>query len=263
MALSAREIEFAYPGGGRVLAGVSLAAEPGEVVALVGPNGAGKSTLLRTLLGVLRPDSGAVTLDGEDVAAMTDRARARRLAYIPQRSVPAFSFSVRQVVAFGRHAAARAGGGREVDAALARVGLTDRADEPYAILSAGQQQRATLARALAQIGEGRGGAGRYLLADEPVSSMDPRHALEAMEILREVAGRGVGVLVVLHDLTIALRFADRALVLAEDGRLAADGPVASALDPAVLGRVFGVRFERLGGPEDAKAALVTSGLAPH
>lgn len=214
------------------------------VTAIVGPNGAGKSTLLRLMLGVLRPTAGSVTIDDQPVAALTERARARFIAYIPQRSSVAFAFRVRQVVAMGRYASG-GGEGKAVERALQAVGLADRGDDLIGELSAGQQQRATLARALAQL-EARPGA--VVLADEPFSAMDPAHAIEGAGILRRLAQGGMSVVMVVHDLNLALRCADRAMVLgtpAERGsRVIADGPVEQALSPEVLSRVFQVRFER-------------------
>lgn len=227
-----------------VLDSVDFSPEPGLVTAIVGPNGAGKSTLLRLMLGVLRPTAGSVMIDDHPVAQLPERDRARVIAYIPQRSSVAFAFRVRQVVAMGRYAS---GGGEAeaVERALGLVGLTDRADDLIGELSAGQQQRATLARALAQL-EARPGS--TILADEPFSAMDPAHALEGAGILRGLARTGMSVVMVVHDLNLALRFADRALVLGEAGergsRVVADGPVDDALSADVLSRVFHVRFER-------------------
>lgn len=261
MPLAAQNISFSY-GEAPVLRGVSFALRPGEVTALVGPNGAGKSTLLRILLGVLRPDAGLAALGGTDVHALPAAARAARIAYVPQRTTLAFSFSVRQVVAFGRYAGGGGPDAAAIDRALAAVDLAGRADAPYGTLSAGQQQRATLARALVQIDRGAALEGKTLLADEPVAAMDPRHAIGAMVMFRDLALRGLSVLVVLHDLTLALRFAHRALVLGDDGALAADGPAHEALDPSILSGVFAVPFQRLGGEDLASAALIASAAPP-
>jgi iron complex transport system ATP-binding protein len=238
--LEAVNLSFGYLARRPVLREVSLALEPGAVTAIVGPNGAGKSTLVRLLLGILEPGAGQVLLDGVAVGAIPHRQRARRLAYVPQRPSVAFAFSVRQYVELGGFAApgvARAA----ADAALESAELAERADDPFPTLSAGQQQRAAMARAIVQL-NGSAGSTSALLADEPVSAMDPRHALRAMGLLRSLAARGAAVGVVLHDLGLALRFCDRAAVLDAGGRLASAGPAASTLTPAVLDPVFGVRF---------------------
>ena len=242
MTLRAEDLHFGYRPRAPVVRNVSFGLAQRAVTALVGPNGAGKSTLLRLLLGTLTPQAGRVTLDGRPLAALGHRERAARIGYVPQRASLAFAFTVRQVVRLGLYAAGRADGGA-VDGALRAVDLAPRADEPFGVLSAGQQQRATLARVLAQL---HGRPSPIILADEPVSAMDPRHALETMTLLRGIAAAGGSVLVVLHDLTLALRWADRALVLDAEGRLVADGPAAESLEPSVLGGVFGVRFDRIG-----------------
>jgi len=229
-----------------VLEGVTFTLEPGKVTVVAGPNGSGKTTLLRLLLGLLRPTSGRATLDGRDLHRHRPADRAARLAYVPQRAHVAFPFSVRQVVALGR----RNGSGEAAEEALRRVGLADAADRPFHELSAGQQQRVALARAVCQLGApAPPGVTRALLADEPTAALDPAHAFGAMELLGELASAGLTVVVVLHDLTLAERYAHHAIVLDQTGRVAAHGPARGALDPGVLGRVFGVRFVKLG---DAK-----------
>jgi len=197
------------------------------------------------------------------VSRLSVRERAARIALVPQSTTPGTSYSVAQTVRLGRLAfhepAAKL---REITrAALARVELLDRADQPLGSLSAGQQQRALLARALAQlslVGEPPGAAdarkGRYLLADEPVASMDPRHALLAVDVLREAAAAGAGVLIVVHDFALAFRVADDAVVLDAGGKVAASGPSSEVLRPAVLDGVFGSRFAMV-GPTDGPGSF--------
>lgn len=263
MPLRAVDLVFGYAPDRPVLGGVSARLDAGSMCALVGPNGAGKSTLLKLLLGVLRPSGGRVLLDDRGVLELPHRERARRMAYVPQRASLAFAFTVREFVRLGRFAARGEGDAAAADAALERVGLADRADDPLGTLSAGQQQRAGLARALAQLHGGGDGRERFLLADEPVSAMDPRHALEAMSLLRSLADAGLGVVVVLHDLTLASRFCDRALVLEEGGRLAAEGASSEALSPEVLGRVFGVGFASVEAPGGERVLIPSLGGAGH
>ena len=270
------QVSFGF--GGRpprqVLNQISFSPRPGSFTAILGPNGAGKTTLLRLMLGLLTPTSGQITVDGTRLADLTARQRAHRLAYIPQRSTVAFPYTVRQVVAMGRYAASTS---RQdpapVDRAIRAVGLEDRADEPIGVLSAGQQQRATLARALAQI---EGHDSPLILADEPVSAMDPAHAISAMSVLTDLARRGSAVVVVLHDLNLAARWAQDALVMrATDsgGSAVAFGAIADVLVPEVLSPVFGVDFERVARADGshvliplqrhpAPAAGPAAGLAP-
>ncbi len=236
--LALRDVHFEYPGR-PVLRAVSAEFPRAAVTAVIGPNGAGKSTLLRLLLGLLAPSRGTVLKDSKPLASLPPRERARTLAYVPQHSQVAFPFTAREVVRLGRY---NAGGGDDgVDEALARVDIADRARDLFGHLSAGQQQRVTLARALTQLE----GGGHYLLADEPVSAMDPSHALRAMGVLTSLAAAGLGVVVVLHDLSLVLRYASRVVVLAPDGTPAAEGPVGEVLAPGLLERVYGVPFRPL------------------
>ncbi|TVQ59296.1 MAG: ABC transporter ATP-binding protein [Phycisphaerales bacterium] len=256
--LAFENIAFGYKRGTPVLRGVSAAFEPGRVHAIVGPNGAGKTTLLRIGLGLLRPWEGRATLGGRDVRSLRAQDRATRLAYTAQRSSVVGAFSVRQVVRFARHATGADEGA--VDRALATMRIEDRAAEAFANLSVGQQQRVALARSLAQIdGPADAMPSRVLLADEPVSAMDPAHALHAMTTLRGVARRGAAVVVVLHDLTMARRFADDALVLDAAGRIAAHGAASSTLTANRLSDVYGVGFVEAEGGAGGVAILPVEG----
>jgi iron complex transport system ATP-binding protein len=237
--LSASDIAFHYHPSRPVLDSISLAPRPGAITAIVGPNGAGKSTLLRLLLGVLSPTRGRITLDKADIASLPARVRARRMAYIPQKTSPAFGFTVRECIRMGRLASDLRDDPGPVDRALASVGLASRAQDPFDTLSAGQQQRAILARALAQLD---GASNSILLADEPASALDPRQSLEALSTLKEQANSGTAVILVIHDLSLASRFCDDAIVLTDQGKIAASGPVLHTLIPSVLDPVFGVRF---------------------
>jgi iron complex transport system ATP-binding protein len=237
-----------------VLRDVSLRLAPGRITAFIGPNGAGKSTLLRLMGGIRTPVSGSVRLESAEVSAMPPRARAGRIGYLGQRPEVAFAYTVREFVALGLYAAGRAGARGAVELCLETVDLSARAEEVFGVLSAGQQQRAALARVLAQLGDG--GDGAVLLADEPISAMDPRHVLGTLDLFRRLAGRGAAIALVLHDLTLASRFCDCAAVLGGDGRLVAMGPVAEVLIPQVLDPVFDVRFRVLSDGADPAGRVV-------
>ena len=227
-------------GRAAVLHGVSLAVEPGEVVAVVGPNGAGKSTLLAVLSGTLAPGAGQVGLEGRPLSEWTPRALACKRAVLPQHSELAFSFRVLEVVLLGRSPHAGAGG-RERDlavaqASLAATGTGHLADRVYTTLSGGERRRVQLARVLAQIGfpatNGRG-AGRYLLLDEPTAGLDLAYQHTTLETAREAAGRGVGVVAILHDLNLAAVYADRIAVL-HGGHVAAEGTPEKVLTESMV-----------------------------
>ena len=229
-----------------ILAGLDLALRPGEVTVLLGPNGAGKSTLLSALAGLLAPASGKVLLDGEDLSALAPAARARRIGFLPQTPEVAWPLEVRILVGLGRipHIGARglsADDARIIEAALAEAGAADLADRDASTLSGGERARVMIARVLA-------GEPDWLLADEPRAGLDPGCQIDAAQTLVRRARAGCGVVLTLHDLTLAARIADRVLVLAE-GKLLADGPPEVALVPDVLARAFGVRTALRRGPE--------------
>ncbi|MFJ8648445.1 ABC transporter ATP-binding protein [Streptomyces sp. NPDC093546] len=231
-------LRFGYPGR-EVLDGVDLAIAPGELVALVGLNGCGKSTLLRLCAGLLKPAAGRVLLDGDDLARLSRRAAARRVALLHQQAPAVPGMTVRQLVRQGRYAARgplgmlRDGDDAVCARAMADVGVTEWADRPVDALSGGERQRVRLAMALAQ-------DTRVLLLDEPTTYLDLRHQLEVMQtVVRLREERGLTVVMVLHDLGHAARFADRIVAL-RDGRVAADGPPAEVVTPALLADVLGV-----------------------
>ncbi len=239
MPISAKQVRFRYPQGPIVLDGVSCAIRSGAITAIIGPNGSGKSTLIRLLAGLRVPDAGQVTLDDQALAAISHKDRARSIAFIEQRPNLAFDFGVRRVVEFGTHAT-RADTNR-VDDALERFELADIATKPYGHLSVGQQQRVSIARAWVQIASNPNG---YLLADEPCSAMDPKHSQSTMGALRSLAEIGVGVGVVIHDLTSAAHWADDAIVLNQLGEVVAQGSADEALTDSVLSAVFEVQIRR-------------------
>ena len=247
MTLRLQSLTTGYRRGASVLQGVSAEFPAGAVTAVIGLNGAGKTTLLRAALGLLDAWSGSATIAGRATAALSPRERAAALAYAPQRPTIVGAFTARRVVALGR-IALRARPDL-IDRALDAVGLADKADEPFASLSAGQQQRAALARSLAQLDIWSPAPGpRALCTDEPFASLDPAHALRVIDLLRTAAGSGVAVVLATHDLTAARRCADRALALAADGRALAAGEAHHVLDPAVLAGVLGVEFHAAGTP---------------
>jgi iron complex transport system ATP-binding protein len=226
-------------GSARAIAGLSTELRAGEITAICGPNGAGKSSLLLGLAGLLSAVEGNVALDGEDVRALTPRARAQAIGYLPQAGDVAWDVAVESLVALGRlphRDAARA----PVEAALAALSLGDLRTRPVSRLSGGERARALLARVLA-------GEPRWILADEPLAALDLAHQLSLIGHLRAAARAGQGVVIVLHDLPLAMNHADRVLVL-KDGRLLCDDVPERALAPHVIAAGWGVEARWLGEP---------------
>lgn len=225
-------------GGEAILADIDAAFAPGKVTAILGPNGAGKSTLLACLAGLRRPDSGAVRLDGEEVLHLAPRARARRMAFIPQTPEIAWAVEARILVGLGRtpFIGARGLSGEDavaIDQAMDRAGVAAFADRDVTTLSGGERARVMIARALA-------GDPAWLLADEPLAGLDPGHQLDAAVLFRRLAAEdGRGVIVTLHDLSLAARMADRILLLV-GGRVLAEGAPAEVLTPRNLSAAYGV-----------------------
>jgi iron complex transport system ATP-binding protein len=225
-------------GGRWLVRDATLAVAPGQFVALVGPNGSGKSTLLRLLAGIWAPSAGAVTLDGRPVGRLRRRELARAVTLVPQDTHIAFPFSVRELVAMGRHA--HLGrfdreGAADRDAiarGLARADVAALADRDATTLSGGERQRVLIARSLAT-------EARHLLLDEPTASLDVAHALDVLALCRRLADDGHAVAVALHDLNLARRYATDAALL-RGGAVIAAGPAAQVLTPAAVGDVFGV-----------------------
>lgn len=231
------------------LRGVSLSLRPGEVTAICGPNGAGKSSLLSCLAGLLAPATGAVILHGAPFAAMPLEARARTLGYLPQTPEVAWDVSVQTLAGLGR-LPWRTGAAEDaaaVDAALSALDLPAFAHRPVSQLSGGERARALLARVLA-------GTPRWLLADEPLANLDLAHQLALLGHLRACAAQGMGVVLVLHDLALAMNHADRVVVL-DQGSVQADGPPEQALAEAVLAQVWGVKAHWLGDPGQRALAV--------
>jgi iron complex transport system ATP-binding protein len=235
-------------GGRTVLHDIGFDLAAGEVLGVLGANGAGKSTLLRCLLGLQRREGGSVLIAGRALESHDGPALARRMAWVPQPKGAGMGLAVADVVALGRlphrGTAAAADDAAAVQHALRTMRLEALALRPLAELSGGERQRVLIARALAQ-------RCPLLLFDEPTSDLDLRHQLATLACMRALAHeQGVAALVVMHDLALAGRFADRLLLL-EAGRTLALGPWREVLTVANLRRAYGVEAhvgERDGRP---------------
>ncbi|OWY27354.1 ABC transporter ATP-binding protein [Herbaspirillum robiniae] len=239
-----------------ILDGIRLDVAAGEVVALLGPNGAGKSTLLRCVNQLAGRYRGRILVDGRDAAALAPRELARTVSWVPQQAGGSMALRVLDMVLLGRAPHRRRGSG-ERDLAIAleaisRLHLEELALRPVDRLSGGERQRVMLARAMAQ-------EGRLMLLDEPTSDLDLRHQVEAMQAVREIArARDAAMLVAIHDLALAARFADRLVMLA-GGRIHAAGPWREVLTPANILAVYGVHARV--GCDDGIPYVIPTGAA--
>lgn len=225
-----------------ILERATLLVQPGELVAIVGPNGSGKSTLMRSLAGLWKPEGdGRVLLDGRALSELPRREIARRITFVPQESFTDFAFTVRQIVAMGRHPH-RGRFDREqvadrdaIARALRQCDVENLVERQVNTLSGGERQRVLLARSLAVEPE-------FVLLDEPTANLDVEHNLEILELCRTLRSARHAVVLTTHDLNAVARFADR-VVLVSGGRLVATGTREEVMNTAALRTVFGVETE--------------------
>jgi iron complex transport system ATP-binding protein len=238
--LAIRQLQFSR-GARPVLREIDLTLAAGCVTAILGPNGAGKSTLLGCLAGLLSPGSGTIEIDDARIETLPGKERARRIAFLPQTATVAWPIDVQTLVGLGRIPYAGIVPDEQnrlaVQHAMDITRVSQWAGRIVNELSGGERARVLLARVLA-------GTSKWILADEPFTGLDPAHQLEAADLLRQFAANGGGVVLTVHDLSLAARIADR-IVLLNDGRVVADGPPAEALDASNLRAVYGVETEWL------------------
>lgn len=249
-------------GARAALDGVDFALAAGQLGVILGPNGAGKSTLLGVLGGLNRPDAGDVRLHGAPLTPATAAGFARQRAYLPQDLVPAFDFSVREIVELGRYPHRHQPEADEdgiVREALQCMSVSHLVHRRIRQLSGGERARVQIARAMAQVwrpvGDGRA---RWLLLDEPTAALDLQHQHATLRILRDWAhAQGVGVLLVLHDLNLALRYADRCWVL-DQGRVMAWGAPAEVLTGERVEAVWQVHTHTVSDPAGVPQLLMAA-----
>jgi iron complex transport system ATP-binding protein len=235
--LSIEDVSVAY-GRRAVLHGVAVPGlRPGTVTALLGPNASGKSTLLRTIAGLKRQSAGTIRLDGRPICGMRLAERTRLVRYVPQSFTSGARLTVFDAVLVAARTAGAAGSAAQVmarvESILARVRIPHLAERLVCDLSGGQQQLVALAQGLVQ-------PARVLLLDEPTSALDLRHQLEALALLREIAGvEGHVAMVALHDLSLAARHADRVLLM-DRGAVVTDGAPDAVFGDPVCGQTYGV-----------------------
>lgn len=235
-----------------IVSDLDLLVARGGITALIGPNASGKSTLLGALSRLVPLQAGSVLLDGADIHAMPTREVARRLGILPQSPVAPEGITVAELVRRGRHphrrfASTRASDDLIVARALLRTGVADLVDRPVDTLSGGQRQRAWIAMALAQ-------ETPLLLLDEPTTALDIAHQVEVLDLLVDLVAEGTTVVVVLHDLAHAARYASTVVAL-RDGAIVASGPPADVITADLVAEVFGVQARIIADP-DTGAPLV-------
>ena len=249
-------VSYRVPGG-TLLAPLTASFQPHCIIGLIGHNGSGKSTLLKLLARQLNASGGEVRFDGKPLSQWNDRAFARKVAYLPQNTPPASGLLVRELVALGRYpwhgALGRFGGidRQKVDEAMALTAVTPLADRLVDTLSGGERQRAWLAMLVAQDSQ-------CLLLDEPISALDIAHQVEVLSMVHKLAQtKGLGVVVVLHDINLAARFCHEILAL-HSGRLLARGKPETIMTPSQLEAIYGVPMDVIQHPRTGQLVSIAS-----
>lgn len=236
MVYEIKALRFAYPGGGEVLRGASLEIAEGDMLNLLGPNGAGKSTLFSCMMGLLKPQSGEILLDGRDVAAMTEREIARLVSFVPQNHRPMFGYSVLEFVLMGRAPLiSPLGRPGEADRAAAmealnKMELSALAERPYTELSGGEMQQVTIARAIVR-------KPRVILFDEPTAHLDMGNQLRTLRVIKELSAEGYTVAASTHNPDHAILLGGRTAIMDRDGGLLV-GDTGEILSEDTLSKVY-------------------------
>lgn len=235
--LGFEEVSFAY-NGLKAIEQLTLLIKEGEFVGVVGPNGSGKTTFLKLACGVLKPQTGQVFLENEDLSSYSRPQIASKIAVVPQSFNLEFNFTVEEVVRMGNYSKKKLGG--KVSAELAKVekilkemDLLEMRERFFSDLSGGEKQRAILAQALAQ-------EPKILLLDEPASNLDVSFQLKLFDFLKKLNEEGMTIVCVVHDLNIALSYFEK-IVLLYKGKIVTEGPTEEVLQPALIERVYGVK----------------------
>ncbi len=229
-------------GGSLILSGISATLNRGEMVGLIGPNGAGKSSLLRSILGLVKINNGSIIVDDTDINALSLKQRARKMAYAAQGAPVYWPLTVEHIIGLGRMPhlnpwqKIRPSDRDIINDAMIKTDCTHLKGRSVMTLSGGERARVLLARVLAT-------KAPYVMADEPVAALDPAHQLGVMNILKELASSDCGVLVVMHDLSLAARYCDRIILLNEGKMIGQDKPDIMLNDDN-LADVFSVRASR-------------------
>lgn len=240
--------------------GVDLTVQPGVVAAIVGPNGCGKTTLLSAAARIHRPMSGQVAIGGDDIWKLRPKQAAHRVTLLPQSPQAPEGITVAGLVGYGRHPHQglfrqwSADDAQAVTEAMAATGVSELATRRVDQLSGGQRQRTWLAMTLAQ-------QTPITLLDEPTSSLDLGHQVEVLDLIRQVAAAGRSVVMVLHDIASAARYADTVVAM-RDGAVVATGPPKDIVDAALIRKLYDVHADVLSAPGDGSPVVVASATPP-
>ncbi|KUN77996.1 ABC transporter ATP-binding protein [Streptomyces griseoruber] len=254
--LAARGVTVGY-GARTVIEDLDVAIPPGVITTIIGPNGCGKSTLLRTLARLLKPAGGTVVLDGEDIAGLRTRDVAKKLGLLPQAPVAPEGLTVSDLVARGRHPHQSwlrqwsSDDAAVVERALAMTGVSDLAGRAVDTLSGGQRQRVWISMTLAQGTD-------LLLLDEPTTYLDLAHAIDVLDLVSDLQGSGCTVVMVLHDLNLAVRYSDH-LVVMRSGSILAQGHPSDVITAELLHAAFGLRARVIDDPVGDRPLIVPIG----
>ena len=260
LSLECHEVGFHYDQED-VLRGINFQAHQGQMIALVGPNGAGKSTLLQLLIRALKPSSGTLSLNNTPLKQFSRKALAQQMAFVPQDTQIAYSFSVQEIVAMGRHPYLRRFQAmtnqdyQAIDAAMSQTELSHLSHRTVNELSGGERQRTIIARALAQ-------QAKILILDEATASLDLSHQLELLSLCRQLADAGHLIITAIHDLNNAARFCDRVLLL-NQSRLVADGPPKQVFTEANLAAHFHLQTKICPAEHHPGLSISTVKALPH
>ena len=243
--------------GFNILRDVNVAINTGQITVIVGPNGAGKSSFIKVLSGDILPTQGQVILNDKALSDWSPDQRARMVSVLPQHSSLNFPFNASEVVALGRipHQSGKVRDTHIVKEALATVDANYLESRFFTQMSGGEKQRVQLARVLAQIWESTTTGNQFLVLDEPKSALDLSHQVLTLKIVSELAERGVGVVMVVHDLNLAARCADNIIVF-DKGTIVAQGSPDEVLNEQLISNVFGITPLILKHPVTGKPLVV-------
>ncbi len=236
---------------------VDLSINEGEIVAVIGPNGSGKTSLLKSISNEMKSDSGNIQLAGEKMSDWPLPELAKHLAFLPQQSQLKFAFTVKEVIEFGRfpHGAGKVIDSKVVIEIAEILGLLEFMDRSYINLSGGEQQRVQLARVLAQVWREEDATPRLLLLDEPMNNLDIAYQNNLMQAIKHMVYQGVAVLMVLHDINLAISHADQLLAL-KRGKMLAKGSPSSIVTSEFIYSLFDVKAKIIQHPDTQKPLVV-------